>query len=953
MPKSIDAKESKVIRVSYTELGGYHEVNEYGQRSGYGYEYLQQIASYTNWQYEYVGYEKSWLDQEVMLANGEIDLIDFVVKTPEREAAFAFSRESIGSESTLLTVRIDDDRFDGKDYASYDGIKIGMILKSRNNDRFALFAEEHDITYQSVYYERLSEMKDALARGEVDALVTTSMLIGADEKIVEQFDLTFFYIMVRKEDTALLQEINDALVALKNDKPYLSNTLYHKYYVTQYGLPLHLTQEEEAYIQALQETPITVAVNPDQYPYSYVEDNIGKGIDIDVINEIANRTGLIFSFILCESREQYMRMLENNEAAIFVNKKHDYNLAEAADYRLTEPYTSITLSQVTLKNKMDEIKTVAAVIGATITADYLETKYLEENITYFNSIAEATDIIKEGKADVLILSTEMAQEVLYADYKNILQSNIIPNYEVELGFAIADGSNTILAAIFNKAILSIAEEDINAIRESYDNYFSTQITLMAYVYNHPIEVIIIIICIIIIILLGIFKFTSYHQKALQQIAYYDELTGHLSFQKFTIETKRLLANAMPREYAIVSLDINDFKYINQSYGFDKGNEVLKLVGDGLRRYIKTNVLITRSSGDNFVLLVRYDALNTYYDEAIKNLSKVENECSLLIGNNYKPIFNVGIYIITNPTGEISGMIDCANEVKKIDKGFYRTSVKTYTQEMAKKLFKKREITSKMEQAIYDREFVPFVQPKYSFATEKIIGGELLVRWISKDKGIMYPDEFIPVFEKNGFIQKLDMYMFEVACELSKEFLNTGKDTAISVNLSRMTLMREGIMDDIQELIERSNAQLDEIEIEVTETIFSEDQQNVLKNVQCLRSMGFKIAIDDFGSGYSSFKVLKDMDVDVIKIDKDFMSANELNADKGWKIVRRIIELAQALDLCTVAEGVETKEQVDKLSKWGCDIAQGYYYSRPIPVRDFAELLESHNQGKYLRLKARS
>ncbi|EFS27535.2 hypothetical protein FUAG_03050 [Fusobacterium ulcerans ATCC 49185] len=250
-----------------------------------------------------------------------------------------------------------------------------------------------------------------------------------------------------------------------------------------------------------------------------------------------------------------------------------------------------------------------------------------------------------------------------------------------------------------------------------------------------------------------------------------------------------------------------------------------------------------------------------------------------------------------------------------------------------KYLKEKNIEDNMEHALENNEFIVYFQPKVELKTNKIAGAEALVRWQDPKKGLIPPDEFIPIFEKNGFITKLDIYVFEEVCKTIRKWLNEGiNPIPVSVNLSRMHLQNPNFLKKYKEIQEKYEVPADLLEIELTETLVFENFEQLKKVIDDIHQMGFSCSIDDFGSGYSSLNLLKEIPVDILKLDRIFFSKK--NDKRGNSVIESIISLAKKLNMTTISEGVETISQVEFLRKADCDLVQGYVYSKPLAKDDF-------------------
>lgn len=274
------------------------------------------------------------------------------------------------------------------------------------------------------------------------------------------------------------------------------------------------------------------------------------------------------------------------------------------------------------------------------------------------------------------------------------------------------------------------------------------------------------------------------------------------------------------------------------------------------------------------------------------------------------------------------------------KGGYASACFFYNDDIRNQIVNENE----MHEALENKDFKVFLQPKFDFKTEKIVGAEALIQWHHPRKGIIQPNAFIPLFEKNGFVTKIDMYVFEEMCKKQKEWEVEGrKQLIISVNMSRLHLNNPAYVTTLKSISEKYDIRPEIMELELTESTFSGNMELVFDVTRRLHNIGFRLSIDDFGSAYSSFNMLKDIFIDVVKIDREFFNETA-SIIRGKTIVKSIVMMAKDLEIETVAEGVETKEQVKILREIGCDLAQGFYYAKPMPISDFVALLDKENRA---------
>ena len=329
-------------------------------------------------------------------------------------------------------------------------------------------------------------------------------------------------------------------------------------------------------------------------------------------------------------------------------------------------------------------------------------------------------------------------------------------------------------------------------------------------------------------------------------------------------------------------------------------------------------------------------IRDYLNKVYQLVDSIINESAI----HYRLILKAGIYQITDFDGNLSSIIDKANLAKRNIKQIFESTYQFYDEEMRRKNIEEKQLENDMEAALREREFCIYLQPQIDLRTGKIVSAEALVRWISPEKGLISPVKFIPVFERNGFITKLDAFVWEEAIRTISRWQKEHKMVVpIAINLSRIDVQTEGMLEKLIDLMKKYQLDCRWIKTELTESICLENDTIVMEKMHQLNDAGFKIAIDDFGAGYSSFYLLKEMPIHILKIDKSFLEFNLANESRHMVVLKDVINLGKHLELEIIMEGVETKEQAELLESVGCDIAQGYYYSKPVPVEVFEKLLE--------------
>ncbi len=419
---------------------------------------------------------------------------------------------------------------------------------------------------------------------------------------------------------------------------------------------------------------------------------------------------------------------------------------------------------------------------------------------------------------------------------------------------------------------------------------------------------------------------------------FDMLTKLPTLHKFKKDVKAILEKNKEGLYAIVYIDFKNFKYINESIGEEAADQILVDFGKSLKEQYATLNCIGRVESDRFIALLPFtkenelkrqvQQNNDYFRKEMKKKSVVNNVtlcagiCPIRFGD------------------DINVAIDNANLARKSIGDGQQTNCKLFDQEIKNKIHKEIEIEDCMESALENGEFVVYLQPKINLATEEISGAEALVRWQKSEEQVMAPNEFIPIFERNGFIVQLDYFIYEEVCKLLYRWKMEGRRIIpISVNVSRIHLNDDQFIMKLKQLVEAYEIPASWLELELTESIFLDDKEAALSTMNTLREYGFYVSIDDFGAGYSSLNLLKDMNTDVLKLDKEFFRTGAMNREDKI-IVSSIVSMAKQLNMKVLSEGIETKSQSEFLRSINCDMAQGYLFSKPVPVPKFERLLEA-------------
>lgn len=402
------------------------------------------------------------------------------------------------------------------------------------------------------------------------------------------------------------------------------------------------------------------------------------------------------------------------------------------------------------------------------------------------------------------------------------------------------------------------------------------------------------------------------------------------------------------KYLLVAIDVEHFKLFNEWYGKEAGDQFLLHIANHLKKFDDENGSVSCYLGaDDFMSLVPDENgnLERLQERIIGYVRQYSGSAGFL------PL--LGVYEIIDRDISLATMYDRAIIAMSSIKGNYMERCSRYDEAMMKQLEENHVLFTEVQQGLKNNEFIFYLQPKCNMATGRIVGMESLVRWQHPERGIVAPGVFIPFLEESGFIVKLDIYIWNEVCRYIRKWLDKGgKLLPISVNVSRVDIYTMDVVDYFEKLIDRYRIPPQLLEIEITESDFAEGNQTILQVVEKMQNSGFAVSMDDFGSGYSSLNMLKDINVDVLKLDMKFLEMNENSTGQGLGILEAIIRMARLIGMRMIAEGVETKEQVEFLVDMGCLYGQGYYFYRPLSTTQFEKLLENPENFDYRGIEAR-
>jgi diguanylate cyclase (GGDEF)-like protein len=408
---------------------------------------------------------------------------------------------------------------------------------------------------------------------------------------------------------------------------------------------------------------------------------------------------------------------------------------------------------------------------------------------------------------------------------------------------------------------------------------------------------------------------------------YDRLTGLYNYNAFLSRVQECLERDKKGAYILVRFDVKNFKLVNDIFGMESGDRLLCKIGEILKKKVIPDALYCRIECDRFAAFLP----ERYEDELVELLVKSQFFAD---GNaNYQLYLYIGIYKVSDRTIPVSMMSDRANIALSTVKHNRFVRVAIYDESMYKDIVQECELSTELTRAIEEGELKIYLQPQVSFEGV-VTGAEALVRWEHPLRGLLNPVDFLPIFEKNYRIIDIDKYVWELACRQLRKWNDEGiHDLYISVNISPRDFECIDVYETLTSLVDKYGIDAEQLRIEITETTIMQNPEKQIELIGKLRLAKFYVEMDDFGSGYSSLGMLKDMHLDAIKLDMRFLSRG-VDEERGRKVVKLTVKLIKELGMTAIAEGVETQEEVDYLKKIGCDVFQGFHFSRPISVEEF-------------------
>ena len=930
------AEGMETVRIGYYEDGDYMSRNQAGEYVGFNFEYMQEIAKFSGLRYNIVD-GVSWENTLDMLEKCEIDILPAVYYTPERAKKMLFSELPMLSLFTTLNVRQNDQRYTYEDFPSFQGMKVGIIANSKDGEKFRQYCRDNNLDLTIIPYAETGTLLAALADKTLDGVAITHLGRNSVFRSVAQFSAEPMYIAVAKDRPDLLARINKAMNVISLRDPYYALRLHAKYFSVSTEQKPVFTEQEEAFIA--RKPIIRAAYDPTWAPLEYTDPKTGlfSGVVADLFKHITNESGLIFHFEPMP-QNQALEMASKGEIDVVCTLTGDYLWNERYQLNATGEYLS-TPALLVRPRGAGEIKTIALQQGY-----WLSQKITQDNpgkrILNYGTVEECFDALLAGKADAAYANTHIVNYLRAEPRYAVLDATPLGNFTGELRIGVSRHADPRLFAILDKCVQYTSTEEMddlvlkNAIKPR-------SIRLRDFVAEHPAEVIsgIGAVCGLIILLLAYsLAIKSRHSAQIQSLLYRDRLTGLDNLDKFYTECGRLLGGT-EHEYALLYGDISQFKIINDNFGFAVGDELLRAYAAILRDSVGQDERCARVSADHFILMLRYHGWEQLAART-KDMAQSLDVWRYAQGMPYKIGTVFGVYLVNAAEKHnIHLMLDLANYARRNAKLTMRGPLVLYDEKMRQDALLQQELSGHLENALEQGELTAWFQPKVDMPSGEINGSEALVRWNHPARGLLMPGSFMPLFERNGAVVQIDIYVFEQVCKALCRWNKQGLPVhPVSCNFSSLHFDRADFPQQLADIAARYEVPHALLEVEITESSIMRNPESACAQIMQLKERGFLIAIDDFGSGYSSLGQIQQIMADVLKLDRSFVQRNILGT-REQIVLSNVIRMATELGMSVICEGVETGEQAKILIQLGCRNAQGFFYAKPMPGRDFEQLLQ--------------
>lgn len=935
LPIKSQAEESqKVVRVGWYE-SSFNITDESGRKSGYAYEYQLKIASYAGWKYEYI--TGSWSNLKEMLKAGEIDLLSDVSYTEERAKEMLFPDLPMGTEEYYIFIAPDNNTITADDYSTLSGKKIGVNKGTIQLDFYEKWAETHGVNAEVIELTSTeNESIKMLSNGQLDAYITPNVHVDASKlKPLSKIGYSDFYFAVNKNRPDLLTDLNTALSRIQGDDPYYNKELFEKHVQT-YGANAFLSNSEKTWLSS--HDKIRVGYQDNYLAFCAKDQSTGEltGALKDFLKnaeDCLSGSHIDFETIAYPTSKAALDALNQGEIDCVFPINFDSYDGEMQKLLITPSLISSDVYEVVRVRNQKVFTNNDHIVVAVNKSNPNYDSFLNNNfqnwvIVYYETSTDCLKAVSNGIADCMMISSYR-----YNNISKLCEKYRLTTYStgtsIDYCFAVSQGE-TELYSILSKMIGVIPTSSVNSALSIYVANDS-KISLGDFLIDN-IGILSIITTVLLILIFSLLIRSWRSEKKAKKLILStetDDLTGLYNRDYFFEYANRVYREQRGTPRDAIVINIEQFHSINEVNGRNFGNSILQILGSEISDIAKENDGIAgRFGADRFDIYCQH--LNDYRS-ILERLQKRVDDFSA----NVSVRIRMGVMPWQAKLEPIQ-LFDRARTACNMARGHYNKHLIIFNEKLHDQEVFDHRLINDLQRALLNFEFEVYYQPKYDISadTPKLVGAEALIRWQHPELGIITPDNFVPLFEKNGMISKIDKYVWEqVTRQIARWKSQFGITLPISVNLSRIDVFDSSLEQNLDDIIKAAGISRQDIKLEVTESAYTENPSQVIKVIQSLRRKSYTVEMDDFGTGYSSLNMLSEMPVDVLKMDRSFVRNIEAS-EKDVQLIALILGIAKTLNISVVAEGVETEAQLKILKDLGCTIVQGYYFSRPLHPSEF-------------------
>ena len=937
-----------VVRVGWYE-SPFNTTDELGRRSGYAYEYQQKIAAYTGWTYEYV--EGSWPELLQMLADDRIDLLSDVSYTEERTAHMLFSSLPMGAEEYYIFIAPGNEGIRLEDLNSFNGKTVGVNAGSVQADFFRDWAAANGVRTEVVELTvSEEESRRMLQRGDIDMYVSLDNYLNVSAAVpVCKVGASDFYFAVSKDRPELLTELNAAMSRLQDENPTYNQDLNAEF-IKASNVNRYLSAEENAWLA--DHGTIRVGYQDNYLAFCAADKNgelTGALKDyLAVASDCLDNAHLDFAAYAYPTAAAAMEAMKRGEVdCVFPANLTAYD-GETQGFYMTPPLMRTDMSAVIREDAREtffkaERVAVAVNIGNTNYDMFLLDHFPDWRSIYFRDTPECLRAIAEGKADCLLMSYYRFNNI--ADLcRKLHLTTVSTGVEMDYCFAV-NRDDTTLYSILSKVAGIVPDATVNSALSYYftEDAKSSFGDLIRQNLGLLVSALIVVAAVVAILLVRKSQAEKKVKEEEQLISATenDELTGLYSRNYFYEYAERMQRGQPERPMDAVVLNIEQFHAVNALNGREFGDLVLRTMGDEIHAFLKENEGVAcHMEADDFAMYcAKLSDPRALFDRLQSKLNTLPSNTGIQLRMGVMP---------WQPDMEPRQMIEQANIACGLARGHFKEHLVVFDETVREREELERRLLEDADSAAENGELEVYYQPKYGIRTDPptLSGAEALVRWRHPALGLIGPDDFVPLLERNGRIGAVDRYVWaEAARQLARWKTEYGAAIPVSVNLSRVDVFDPLLESTLDELLESNGLDRGDLKLEVTEAVCTENANQAAHVIERLRNKGYAIEMDNVGSGYSSLNILSSMPIGALKIDRSFIGRLDHDA-RTVQPVNMILGIAKYLKVPAIAVGVETGEQLRLLKEMGCDLVQGNVFSEPLPAAEFeAAVLGKKRSGE--------